>query len=87
MRSVAKRELNQRTAEVLLDVEEHGPVLVTERGVARWRIEALSSEVGSKGGLRISRPARSRGGWKSYPRHQVAELSGTTLDELRDDRI
>ncbi len=40
MKTISKRELNQQTARVLADVHDGEPVLVTERGVPRWRIEA-----------------------------------------------
>ena len=42
-RTVTKRELNQQTAQVLARVLSGSPVLVTERGVPRWRIEAVDS--------------------------------------------
>ncbi len=40
-RIVTKRELNQQTAQVLNRVREGGAILITERGVPRWRIEAV----------------------------------------------
>jgi antitoxin (DNA-binding transcriptional repressor) of toxin-antitoxin stability system len=40
MKTVTKRELNQQTAKVLAAVEAGETVLVTERGVAKWRIES-----------------------------------------------
>lgn len=43
MKTISKRELNQQTAHVLDSVTAGQPVIVTERGVARWRIEALES--------------------------------------------
>jgi prevent-host-death family protein len=43
MAVVSKRELNQHTADVLALVLRDGePVIVTERGVARWRIVPAS---------------------------------------------
>ncbi|MDR1266332.1 MAG: type II toxin-antitoxin system prevent-host-death family antitoxin [Propionibacteriaceae bacterium] len=40
MRTVNKRELNHRTAQVLDHVATTGePVTVTERGVPKWRVE------------------------------------------------
>jgi len=42
-KTISKRELNQQTAQVLEAVSVGQPVVVTERGVARWRIEALKS--------------------------------------------
>lgn len=44
MKAITKRELNQQTAQVLAGVHPGEPVLVTERGVARWRIEAVAGE-------------------------------------------
>lgn len=43
MKTITKRQLNQQTAQVLAEVQAGEPVLVTERGVARWRIEAVDS--------------------------------------------
>lgn len=40
MKQISKRELNQQTAHVLGGVRDGEPVLITERGVPRWRIEA-----------------------------------------------
>lgn len=43
MKTISKRELNQQTAQVLARVTPQESVLVTERGVARWRIEAVEA--------------------------------------------
>lgn len=43
MKRVSKRELNQQTAQVLASAEAGKPVIVTERGVPRWRIVALGA--------------------------------------------
>lgn len=43
MKTISKRELNQQTAQVLARVRASGPLLVTERGIARWRIESVES--------------------------------------------
>ena len=43
MKTITKRELNQQTARVLALVQDGQDVLVTERGVARWRIAAVDS--------------------------------------------
>lgn len=43
MKTISKRELNQQTAQVLDTVSAGHSVLVTERGVPRWRIEAAES--------------------------------------------
>ncbi len=43
MKTISKRELNQQTAHVLDAVSPGQSVLVTERGVPRWRIDAVES--------------------------------------------
>jgi len=43
MKTISKRELNQQTAHVLDAVSGGQSVIVTERGVPRWRIEAVES--------------------------------------------
>lgn len=43
MNAISKRELNQQTAQVLARVRAYGPLFVTERGIARWRIESVDS--------------------------------------------
>jgi len=62
MKAVSKRELNQQTAQVLAEVRAGEPVLVTERGIARWRIEALDAAVDPVARLRAEgriTPAKS----------------------------
>ena len=43
MKAISKRELNQQTDQVLAAIELGDSVLVTEYGVARWRIEAVDA--------------------------------------------
>lgn len=43
MKTISKRELNQQTANVLDSVSFGQSVIVTERGVPRWRIETVES--------------------------------------------
>ena len=45
MKAVTKRELNQQTAQVLAAVTPLEPLLVTEHGIARWRIEVVDAPV------------------------------------------
>lgn len=45
MKTVTKRELNQQTARVLAEVDAGETIVVTERGVPRWRIEAADEFV------------------------------------------
>lgn len=44
MKTISKRELNQQTARVLAAVDAGETVIVTERGVARWRIEPVTAD-------------------------------------------
>jgi antitoxin (DNA-binding transcriptional repressor) of toxin-antitoxin stability system len=44
MKTITKRELNQQTAQVLAAVDAGESVVVTERGVPRWRIDAFDAE-------------------------------------------
>jgi antitoxin (DNA-binding transcriptional repressor) of toxin-antitoxin stability system len=44
MARVSKRELNHQTAAVLASVVKGEPLTITERGVDRWRIEAVEGE-------------------------------------------
>ncbi|WP_068396126.1 type II toxin-antitoxin system Phd/YefM family antitoxin [Kribbia dieselivorans] len=41
MRTVTKRELNQRTAAVLDQVTDTDDIVVTERGQPRWRVSRV----------------------------------------------
>lgn len=43
MKTISKRELNQQTAQVLARVRASEPLVVTERGIARWRIESVDA--------------------------------------------
>ncbi|MBG6084437.1 type II toxin-antitoxin system Phd/YefM family antitoxin [Zhihengliuella flava] len=45
MKSISKRDLNQKTAKVLDRISaENEPVLITERGRPRWRIEPVDGQ-------------------------------------------
>lgn len=44
MRKVTKSELGRQTAKVLAEVDTDGPVAVTDRGVARWRISTFVAD-------------------------------------------
>jgi len=43
MNTITKRQLNQQTAQALAAVTPLHPLLITERGIARWRIEAVDA--------------------------------------------
>lgn len=44
MKSVTKSELHRQTAKVLAVADAERSVVVTERGVPRWRIDAIATE-------------------------------------------
>jgi antitoxin (DNA-binding transcriptional repressor) of toxin-antitoxin stability system len=90
MKSISKRELNQNTAQVLEGVGIGEPVIVTERGVPRWRIESLGGElaIGTLvGSLRISKPATRKCSWRDITPYEPKEPTQVTLDYLREDKI
>lgn len=63
MKTISKRELNQQTAHVLDGVSVGHAVIVTERGVPRWRIDAVESCGDSVARLRAAgriTPAKSK---------------------------
>lgn len=89
---VTKRQLNQQTAQVLAGIRAGHPVLITERGVPRWRIEAIDSSPGDPVARlhaegRIIPAAEDPPAWPedTYPHYTTARLDAL-LDELRGDR-
>ncbi len=91
-RSITKRELNQQTARVLARVKAGKPVLVTERGVARWRIEAVEADADPVARMRteglITPASRAPAPWPDEPAdpRYTARRIATLLDEIRGDR-
>lgn len=91
MARVTKRELNQRTAAVLDQVTDAEDVVVTERGMPRWRVSAFRgqgsrlAQLESEGRYTpaASNPASwpSRPGGPIYTDAQVEAL----LDEISGD--
>lgn len=92
MKTVSKRELNQQTARVLAEVAAGEPVVVTDRGVPRWRIDALQSHPDPVERLRNAgriTPAKQQPrAWGSDPtaRHYTPAEVDALLDETRGDR-
>lgn len=91
MRTVTKRELNQNTAAVLRQVTAAGDVIITERGVPRWRLSIVTDDDGplsrlERAGL-YTPPATEPAPWPaapagpSYTADQVAAL----LEDSRGD--
>jgi antitoxin (DNA-binding transcriptional repressor) of toxin-antitoxin stability system len=94
MKEITKRELNQQTAQVLAEVRTGEPILVTERGVPRWRIEAVDGVSDPVARLRAAGriiPASEHP--MPWPADWGRETHGRTpadvdalLDEMRGDR-
>lgn len=91
VRTVTKRELNQNTASVLRQVTAAGDVIITERGVPRWRLSIFTDDDGplsrlERAGL-YTPPATEPAPWPaapagpSYTADQVAAL----LEDSRGD--
>ena len=89
MRTVTKRELNQQTAQVLADVSPDAPLVVTERGVARWRIEVITPESDPVARLRAYgriAPAKDiPAPWPTDDRHDTPERVDRLYAESRGD--
>jgi len=54
MKTISKRDLNQQTAQVLAAIDAGESVLVTERGIARWRIEVVDASADPVARLRAT---------------------------------
>ncbi len=80
---IAHRELRNRSAEILRDVQNGAAYEVTNHG----RVVALISPASASGRqeLRI-RKARHRGGFTSLPRVERSARMQDSLDELPGDR-
>lgn len=92
MRTVSKRELNQQTARVLAEVAAGQPVVVTDRGVPKWRIDTFDPQHDPVERLRAEgriTPAKEHPrAWTSAgdPRRYTAAEIDALLDEMRGDR-
>lgn len=89
MSVVTKRELNQQTSRVLAAVQPDDAVIVTEHGVPRWRIEAVTAPIDPLERLRAAGrivPAKaSPAPWRSIGRLTSPEEVDALLAELRED--
>lgn len=94
MKQISKRELNQQTARVLAGVREDEPVLVTERGVPRWRIEAADASADPMARLRAqgriiprkkNLPAWPKD-WERRGRSRTPADVDALLEDMRGDR-
>lgn len=94
MKEISEGALNQRTAEVLAAVRAGEPVLVTERGIPRWRIEAVEVETDPVARLRAAgRITPASENPMPWPADCETEMHGRTpadvdalLEEMRGDR-
>lgn len=89
MSIVTKRELNQRTSEVLATVAAVGEVTVTERGEPRWRVSVYSGEDDALARAqrqgRYSPPVSRRVPWPEAvggPRYETAEVDAL-VEEMK----
>ncbi|MGH8963093.1 MAG: hypothetical protein ACRDWT_18210 [Jatrophihabitantaceae bacterium] len=92
MKTITKRELNQQTAQVLAAVGVGEVVVVTERGVPRWRIEAIDEHPDPVGRLRaegrISPAKTNPAPWPKRarsPRYTPEDVD-RLYAEMREDR-
>lgn len=92
MKTVTKRELNQQTARVLAGAAAGESVIVTDRGVPRWRIEAIEAHPDPIERLRAQgriTPAKKHPrAWTAHdePRRYTPDEVDALLDETRGDR-
>jgi antitoxin (DNA-binding transcriptional repressor) of toxin-antitoxin stability system len=90
MKAITKRELNQQTAVVLESVSVGQPVIVTERGVARWRIEAIDPASDPVARLRaegrVMSARRSPAPWIEVPPMYTPDQVTAIHAASRDDR-
>jgi antitoxin (DNA-binding transcriptional repressor) of toxin-antitoxin stability system len=97
MKTISKRELNQQTAQVLAGIDPGETVLVTERGVPRWRIEAIDAlsdpveRLRAQGRIRSASPNPPPWPKGRYsPTERKAQYTPADVDalyeDMRDDR-
>jgi prevent-host-death family protein len=91
MRTITKRELNQRTAAVLAQVTDTDDVVVTERGKPRWRVSMVRDRDTALARLeregRYTPPASEPAPWPRHPggpTYTQAEADAL-IDQMRGD--
>ncbi|MDN5558115.1 MAG: hypothetical protein L0G23_01600 [Ruaniaceae bacterium] len=91
MGNITKRELNQRTAAVLSQVTETDDLVVTERGIPRWRVSAVLDRDSTLERLeregRYAPPAFAPTPWPHHPggRSYTDAQVETLLREMRGE--
>lgn len=94
MKTISKRDLNQQTAQVLAAIHAGEAVLITERGIPRWRIEAIDAisdpvaRLRAQGRIRPASPNPPP--WpkkdpENYPGRTPAEIDAL-IDDMRGNR-
>ncbi|MFT3799557.1 type II toxin-antitoxin system Phd/YefM family antitoxin [Microbacterium sp.] len=91
MSAVTKRDLNQRTSDVLAQAAEIGEVIVTERGEPRWRVSAYRGQDGALARAerqgRYTAPSSTPVPWPEVvggPRYESAGVDAL-LEEVKGD--
>jgi prevent-host-death family protein len=91
MRTITKRELNQRTAAVLDQVTDTDDIVVTERGTPRWRVSTVRDPDTALARLeregRYTPPASKPAPWPRHPGGPAyaGSEADALLDEMRGD--
>lgn len=93
MKTISKRELNQQTAKVLAAVDAGESVVITERGVPRWRIDAFEADADTdpierlRAQGRIIPAKKNQMPWpeRDYTTKTPADVDAL-LAEMREDR-
>lgn len=92
MAMVTKRDLNQRTAEVLAQAAADGEVIVTERGEPRWRVSSYRGQddplARAERQGRYTPPASNREPWPTEvggPRYRSEDVDAL-LDLMKGER-
>jgi antitoxin (DNA-binding transcriptional repressor) of toxin-antitoxin stability system len=89
MKTISKRELSQQTARVLETVTIGRPVIITERGRARWRIESIDAAADPIASLRaegrITPPKTTPAPWPVLEsRYTPAQVDALLLESRGD---
>ncbi|WP_029144547.1 type II toxin-antitoxin system Phd/YefM family antitoxin [Microbacterium luticocti] len=91
MSTVTKRDLNQRTSDVLARATEIGEVIVTERGEPRWRVSSYRGQDDALARAerqgRYTPPSSSRVPWPQVvggPRYESREADAL-IEEMKGD--
>ena len=91
MTTVTKRDLNQRTTEVLAQAAVVGEVIVTERGEPRWRVSSYRGQddplARAERQGRYSPPASKRVPWPTEvggPRYRSEDVD-ELLDQMKGE--